>query len=97
MQSKPASRRYMIVSQMYHAFQHMSWHLPGMYNLVQQDSVMGVRDIKTVKIPAAVAVLTRDWSPEYAQDNFFSPHWDKMVSDKFIEIEGKEYTSHEGR
>ena len=97
MQSKPASRRYMTVSQMYDAFQHMSWHLPGMYNLVQQDSVMGVRDIKTVKIPPAVAVLTRDWSPEYAQDKFFSPHWDKMVSDKFIQIEGKEYTFHEGK
>ena len=51
MQSKPASHRSMTVSQMYDAFQHMSWHLPGMYNLVQQDSVMGVRKIKIIKIP----------------------------------------------
>ena len=68
----------------------MSWHIPGLTNVV-------INDLEAIKIPPAVAVLYKDWTPHYEMDPYFAPHWDTLRLHKYVEIKGQSYALHNGK
>ena len=65
----------------------MGWHILGLTNVI-------INDLEAIKIPPAVAVLYRDWTPHYKMHRYFAPHWDRLRLHKYVDIKGQSSTLH---
>ena len=66
----------------------LSWHMPGVERLCQ--------DIKCIRVPQDISILSEDWESHYAHDPFLAPHWETLFEDKVISVKGKEYALYRG-
>ena len=67
----------------------MSWHMPGLHTYVH--------NMKSVKVPPAIKVLSDDWEPHYENDPLIAPHWDVLTREKVVSIGDKEYVLYQGK
>ena len=67
----------------------LSWHNLGVEELCQ--------DIKSIKVPPAVSILSEDWKSHYADDPFMADHCDVLNRDKGISVKGKDYALYQGK
>ena len=67
----------------------LSWHMPGVERLCQ--------DIKSIKVPPAISILSVDRESHYADDPFMADHWGVLNRDKAISVKGKDYALYQGK